>query len=90
MATYESIFENAVGGAVALIQHLNKDELQQLLNDDSKLDDLVKDLPQVRYSFFVILILSDSFDIGSLVNIKPDTSPYKCQFEGNLIVRIND
>ncbi|KAK7476422.1 hypothetical protein BaRGS_00032347 [Batillaria attramentaria] len=34
--------------AVALLQHLSKEDLQHLLNDDSKLNDLVQDLSQVR------------------------------------------
>ncbi|KAK7088437.1 vacuolar protein sorting-associated protein 37B-like [Littorina saxatilis] len=34
--------------ALALLQHLDKDDLQHLLNDESKLNDLVQDLQQVR------------------------------------------
>ena len=34
--------------ALALIQHSEKAELQQLLDDDSKIEALVKDLGQVR------------------------------------------
>ncbi|XP_025090563.1 vacuolar protein sorting-associated protein 37B-like isoform X2 [Pomacea canaliculata] len=34
--------------AVALLQHLSKTELQNLLNDDSKLTDIINDLSQVR------------------------------------------
>lgn len=34
--------------AVALLQHLDKNDLQHLLGDDSKLNDLVQDLAQVR------------------------------------------
>ena len=33
--------------ATGLLQHLNTEELQGLLDDDSKLEDLIKDLPQV-------------------------------------------
>ena len=33
--------------AVALLQHLGKDDLQHLLTHDSKLNDLIQDLPQV-------------------------------------------
>ncbi|XP_033748882.1 vacuolar protein sorting-associated protein 37D-like [Pecten maximus] len=34
--------------AVAILQHLNKEELQNLLENDDKLQDLISDLPQVR------------------------------------------
>ncbi|KAL8624667.1 hypothetical protein ACOMHN_038213 [Nucella lapillus] len=34
--------------AVALLHHLDKDDLQHLMSDDSKLNDLVQDLQQVR------------------------------------------
>ncbi|CAG5136383.1 unnamed protein product [Candidula unifasciata] len=34
--------------AFELLQHLDKKDLQHLLNDDSKLKDLIEDLPQVR------------------------------------------
>ena len=33
--------------AVALLQHLGKEDLQHLLADDSKLNDLIQDLQQV-------------------------------------------
>ena len=34
--------------ACALLQHLSKDELQQFLDDDSKLQDVINDLDQVN------------------------------------------
>lgn len=37
--------------ATALLQHLDKHELQGLLDDESKLKDLVDDLPQVSMLF---------------------------------------
>ncbi len=45
--TYESLVDSAVGSGMAVVQHLSADELKELLNDDSKLDNLLRDLPQV-------------------------------------------
>lgn len=33
--------------AVGMLQYLDKNQLETLLNDSSKLDDIIKDLPQV-------------------------------------------
>lgn len=35
------------GAVLGLINHLSKDELQDLVNNDEKLAELLKDLPQV-------------------------------------------
>jgi len=40
----EPDYSNAVG----LLQHLNLDELRRLLDDDSRLNEMIKDVPQVR------------------------------------------
>ena len=42
--TPEELDENA---ALGLLQHLDKNELQQLLDDDSKLMELINDVQQV-------------------------------------------
>ena len=35
--------------ALGLLQHLNKEELQQLLDDDVKMADVIQDLSQVNW-----------------------------------------
>ena len=36
----------------SLLQHLNNDELKDLLNDDgTKIEDMIKESQQVRYSY---------------------------------------
>ena len=34
--------------ALARIQHMNKDELNELLNNEAKMDDYIKSLDQVK------------------------------------------
>ena len=34
--------------ALAKVQHMNKDELNELLNSEAKMDDYIKSLDQVR------------------------------------------
>ena len=36
--------------ALARIQHMNKDELNELLNNEAKMDDYIKSLDQVKNS----------------------------------------
>lgn len=48
MSTYESLLDSAVGSAMAQVQRMTADELKALLNNDEQLNDLVKDMPQVR------------------------------------------
>lgn len=52
MATYESLLDSAVGSAMAQVQRMSADELKALLNNDDQLNDLVKDMPQVRPILF--------------------------------------
>ena len=46
-AHYNTTLRPDETAAVGLLQHLNKDELQKILDDDQKLEGLIKDLPQV-------------------------------------------
>lgn len=48
MATYESLLDSAVGSAMAKVQSMSTDELKTLLNSEDKLNELVKDMPQVK------------------------------------------
>lgn len=46
--SYESLVDVCVRGGMDVVQHLNEEQLQELLNDDAKLDNLLRDLPQVK------------------------------------------
>ena len=58
-ASYHQSVTPDEAAATGLLQHLNKDELQRILDDDQKLEDLIKDLSQVQY----ILIIHSDFQI---------------------------
>jgi len=49
MSTYESLLDSAVGSAMAKVQSVSTDELKALLNDDDKLSELIKDMPQAKH-----------------------------------------
>lgn len=42
------VLKSDEAAAIAILQHLNKEELQNLLESDDKLQDLISDLPQVK------------------------------------------
>lgn len=42
--------EPDIPAALGLLNHLNNDELKELLNDDAKFEDVVKDIKQVNIS----------------------------------------
>lgn len=48
--TYESILDSAIYSGLSQLQHLSNTELNALLEDNAKLEDLVKDLPHVSLS----------------------------------------
>lgn len=64
MALYESILDAAVSSSGAQINHLSNDELKALLNDDDKIESMIKDLPQVKVSKRLIC-LGQIFDASS-------------------------
>lgn len=51
---YKSNQEPDIPAALGLLSHLTNDELKELLNDDSKFEDIVKDVKQVIFIFFII------------------------------------
>lgn len=44
---YKSNQEPDIPAALGLLSHLDNDELKELLNDDGKFEDIVKDIKQV-------------------------------------------
>jgi ESCRT-I complex subunit VPS37 len=44
---YKSNQEPDIPAALGLLSHLNNDELKELLNNDGKFEDIVKDIEQV-------------------------------------------
>jgi hypothetical protein len=44
--------------ALGLFSHLNAEELKELLNDDNKFDDMMKDVKQVSFLFRFLRIWS--------------------------------
>ncbi len=44
--------------ALASVQHMNRDQLQELLNDDVKMDEYIKSLDQVLLLLSLNLILA--------------------------------
>jgi hypothetical protein len=42
--------------ALGLVSHLNDEELKELLNDDSRFDDMMKDVKQVSFSVLLYCI----------------------------------
>lgn len=53
---YKSNQEPDIPAALGLLSHLTNDELKELLNDDSKFEDIVKDVKQVIFIFFKIIL----------------------------------
>lgn len=53
---FKSNQEPDIPAALGLLSHLTNDELKELLNDDSKFEDIVKDVKQVIYIFFIIIL----------------------------------
>lgn len=53
---FKSNQEPDITAALGLLSHLTNDELKELLNDDSKFEDIVKDVKQVIYIFFIIIL----------------------------------
>lgn len=45
---YQSNQEPDIPAALGLLSHLDNDELKELLNNDGKFEDIVKDIKQVR------------------------------------------
>lgn len=54
---FKSNQEPDIPAALGLLSHLTNDELKELLNDDSKFEDIVKDVKQVIYIFFIIILI---------------------------------
>lgn len=48
---FKSNQEPDIPAALGLLSHLTNDELKELLNDDSKFEDIVKDVKQVILIF---------------------------------------
>lgn len=46
---YKSNQEPDIPAALGLLSHLDNDELKELLNDDGKFEDIVKDIKQVWF-----------------------------------------
>jgi len=44
------------GGAIGILEHLQKDELQSLLDDDNKLEQLIQDSEVVRTEILISII----------------------------------
>lgn len=57
---FKSNQEPDIPAALGLLSHLTNDELKELLNDDSKFEDIVKDVKQV------IKLLLEVFYISNL------------------------
>lgn len=66
---FKSNQEPDIPAALGLLSHLTNDELKELLNDDSKFEDIVKDVKQVIYIFFYNYFIS-IFIIYNLFIIK--------------------
>lgn len=52
MAQYESILDAALSSSAMQIHHLSNDELKAMLNDDDKIETMVRDLQQVYPPLF--------------------------------------
>uniref|UniRef100_A0A914WGP6 VPS37 C-terminal domain-containing protein n=1 Tax=Plectus sambesii TaxID=2011161 RepID=A0A914WGP6_9BILA len=46
--SFDSLLDTALSGAMSQLQHLNQDEMKTYLVDDTKIDALIDNLPQVR------------------------------------------
>lgn len=57
---FKSNQEPDIPAALGLLSHLTNDELKELLNDDSKFEDIVKDVKQV------IKLLLEVFYVSNL------------------------
>ena len=64
---FKSNQEPDIPAALGLLSHLTNDELKELLNDDSKFEDIVKDVKQV------ILIFTKGFSFCQFI-----VCPHQC------------
>jgi ESCRT-I complex subunit VPS37 len=62
------------GAALGLLQHLNKDELQNLLDDEDRLLEIIQSLPQVsnRALTYQIRVSIGTMNFGQVKNISSD------------------
>lgn len=67
--------------ALGLLSHLNNDELKELLNNDGKFEDIVKDIKQVT-SFITPFIIVDTTPIFLILNGQLSSHQFtsKCPF----------